>query len=253
MLARYFMYSQVYFHPVRRIYDTHLMDFLKEWLNEGVFSTTVIDHLNITDNEVTAAMLKAAFDADQKGHLHARRVVRREHFKTIYQRTAEDVQINPDSGRAVFQALCDELGSDHFRHDQFGERDAEHDFQCIDVTVKSLHRSQCRIYYRGCRWCPWTWSLRHDRYLIRLKIGSIETKAKSSNWLRERTMNRLERAALLLRIVERAREQGSSCGQTHLQKSSVPRGVRSWSVWERRCTSLDARSRGRPWMSDRSG
>ena len=33
-------------------------------------------------------------------------------------------------------------------------------------------------------------------------------------------MNRLERAALLLRIVERAREQGSSCGQTHLQKST---------------------------------
>lgn len=55
------MYSQVYFHPVRRIYDTHLMDFLKEWLNEGVFSTTVVEHLNITDNEVTAAMLKAAF------------------------------------------------------------------------------------------------------------------------------------------------------------------------------------------------
>ena len=128
LLARYFMYSQVYFHPVRRIYDTHLMDFLKEWLNKGVFSTTVVDHLNMTDNEVTAALLKAAFDGDQRGHLHARRVVRREHFKTIYQRTAEDVQINPDSGRAVFQALCDELGPEHFRHDQFREADAEHDF-----------------------------------------------------------------------------------------------------------------------------
>ena len=33
-------------------------------------------------------------------------------------------------------------------------------------------------------------------------------------------MKRLERAALLLRIVERAREQGSSCGQIHLQKST---------------------------------
>jgi HD superfamily phosphohydrolase len=27
MLARYFMYSQVYFHPIRRIYDIHLKDF----------------------------------------------------------------------------------------------------------------------------------------------------------------------------------------------------------------------------------
>jgi HD superfamily phosphohydrolase len=32
MLARYFMYSQVYFHPVRRIYDLHLMEFLRQWL-----------------------------------------------------------------------------------------------------------------------------------------------------------------------------------------------------------------------------
>jgi uncharacterized protein len=31
LLARYFMYSQVYFHRVRRIYDIHLRDFLKEY------------------------------------------------------------------------------------------------------------------------------------------------------------------------------------------------------------------------------
>jgi HD superfamily phosphohydrolase len=35
MLARYFMYSQVYFHPVRRIYDIHLKDFLAAWLPGG--------------------------------------------------------------------------------------------------------------------------------------------------------------------------------------------------------------------------
>ena len=39
MLARYFMYSQVYFHPVRRIYNIHLTDFLKEWLGGGAFAT----------------------------------------------------------------------------------------------------------------------------------------------------------------------------------------------------------------------
>ena len=48
MLARYFMYSQVYFHPVRRIYDIHLMDFLKEWLHDGKFSTDLSDHLKMT-------------------------------------------------------------------------------------------------------------------------------------------------------------------------------------------------------------
>ena len=40
MLARYLMYSQVYFHPVRRIYDIHLTDFLRDWLEEGVSPQT---------------------------------------------------------------------------------------------------------------------------------------------------------------------------------------------------------------------
>ena len=45
MLARYFMYSQVYFHSVRRIYDIHLMDFLKDRLPGHTFSTGLRDHL----------------------------------------------------------------------------------------------------------------------------------------------------------------------------------------------------------------
>jgi HD superfamily phosphohydrolase len=49
--ARYFMYSQVYFHHVRRIYDIHLKDFLKKWLPEEHFPVTVADHLRLTDNE----------------------------------------------------------------------------------------------------------------------------------------------------------------------------------------------------------
>ena len=60
-LARYFMYKQVYFHHVRRAYDIHLKDFLKDWL-AGYFPTTTEDHLRYTDNEVMAALLAAARD-----------------------------------------------------------------------------------------------------------------------------------------------------------------------------------------------
>jgi HD superfamily phosphohydrolase len=52
MLARYFMFSQVYFHPVRRIYDIHLKDFLKEWLPNNAFSTDLQQHMEITDNSI---------------------------------------------------------------------------------------------------------------------------------------------------------------------------------------------------------
>jgi HD superfamily phosphohydrolase len=59
MLARYFMYSQVYFHPIRRIYDIHLKDFLREWLGEAGYPTETERHLDITDTEVTHAMRQA--------------------------------------------------------------------------------------------------------------------------------------------------------------------------------------------------
>src|SRR6516165_6619056 len=62
LLARYYMYSQVYFHPIRRIYDIHLQDFLTAWLPGGKFPTDIESHLRMTDNEVNARIL--AVDGD---------------------------------------------------------------------------------------------------------------------------------------------------------------------------------------------
>ena len=128
MLARYFMYSQVYFHPVRRIYDIHLKDFLKEWLSGGAFPTGVLEHLSVTDNEVTAAMFEAAFDIGKIGHDHARRIIRREHFKLVYERNPIDVRVNPEAGKAVFDALTSQFGAENFRHDRYQQRGGPPDF-----------------------------------------------------------------------------------------------------------------------------
>jgi len=128
MVARYFMYSQVYFHPVRRIYDIHLKDFLKSWLPDGVFPTDISEFLLITDNEVTVALRKAAFDEDASGHSHACRIVRREHFKRLYERNPNDVAINPEAGRAIFDALGKEFEVDRFRHDRYFQKGGAPDF-----------------------------------------------------------------------------------------------------------------------------
>ena len=58
LLARYFMFSQVYCHHVRRIYDIHLKDFLKKWLPNGMFTTSIEDILQITDNEVSSELFQ---------------------------------------------------------------------------------------------------------------------------------------------------------------------------------------------------
>ena len=128
VLARYFMYSQVYFHAVRRIYDIHLMDFLKEWLEDEHFSTEMSDHLCMTDNEVTAAILRSARDQRQRGHVHARRIVERDHFKVIYERNAEDIKINAEAGRVIFDALCEQFNPHDLRYDRIHQGAMEHDF-----------------------------------------------------------------------------------------------------------------------------
>lgn len=128
LLARYFMYSQVYFHPVRRIYDIHLKEFLIAWLECGRFSTDLSKHLAMTDNEVTAAMLEAAFNKDKPGHDYAQRVVCRNHFKVIYSRNPQDALVNAEAGQAVFEALCDKFGKGFFHWDRYREKGATHDF-----------------------------------------------------------------------------------------------------------------------------
>ncbi len=144
MLARYFMYSQMYFHPVRRIYDIHLMDFLKDWLSEKKFSTDLEDHLRLTDNEITAAMSEAALSEDDCGRLHARRIMNREHFKLIYERNPKDLEANPEAGKAVFHALAAEFGDCYFRSDRYYQRGGAPDFpvklrdnQVVSSLVKS--------------------------------------------------------------------------------------------------------------------
>ena len=104
MLARYFMFSQVYFHPVRLIYDDHLLDFLRCSLTGGEFPTTCEELLKWTDNEVTSDMLSIAKDESHPAHAHADRIVRRRHFKSVYRPTAEDKKLFLEPGREIYEA-----------------------------------------------------------------------------------------------------------------------------------------------------
>ena len=145
MLARYFMYSQVYFHRVRRIYDIHLMDFLKEWLKDGVFSTDMETHLQVTDNQITAALATAATAETNPGSIHARRIIERQHFKVIYERNPRDVLKNPEAGRVVYDSLAGEFGAENVRSDHYQQQSGPPDFPVKlrdDEVVSSLAVSE---------------------------------------------------------------------------------------------------------------
>ena len=140
MLARYLMYSQVYFHPVRRIYDIHLTDFLRGWLENGVFPTDLERFLEISDVEVIAALRRAMLDKGELSH-HAERIMRRGHYRRLYVANPVDRDINPEAGDVIFKALGAHFDSEDFRHDRYTQTGGAPDFPVLmddGSTLSSL-------------------------------------------------------------------------------------------------------------------
>jgi len=128
LLARYFMYSQVYFHPVRRVYDVHLKDFMIARFGRRSFPTDVEKFLEITDNEVMVELRKVASDADSLGHEPARRILNREHYRLLYRRNPNDIVKNPDAATAIAEAAESEFGEERVKLDAYRQKSSVTDF-----------------------------------------------------------------------------------------------------------------------------
>lgn len=116
-LARYFMFEQLYFHRVRRALDLHLKQFLRAFLPNGTYPTEIEKHLALTDNEVLAAMRKAADEPGANGHIAARRILCREFHRVVYSSSAEDRALALQPTDAIHQALAEKFGAEFFEKD----------------------------------------------------------------------------------------------------------------------------------------
>ena len=96
VLARYYMFTQIYFHDVRRAYDIVLTDFIEELLKDktldGKYPGTdeIEEYLVWDDNRILYEARKRC-DAEQKNL--AWRIINRQHPKEVY--ATDD---SPDSG-----------------------------------------------------------------------------------------------------------------------------------------------------------
>jgi HD superfamily phosphohydrolase len=146
MLARHFMYKQVYLHHIRRAYDIHLKDFLFKWLPDGRFSTELINHLNMSDVEVLVAIRAACEDQNSPQHSLARRIQSREHFRRFYEAAPSDTRggkLLP--GKVIAQAAEGQFGSDSIRYDYIPPKSAAPIFPVLTFDGRiesSLQRSQ---------------------------------------------------------------------------------------------------------------
>ena len=122
LLARYFMFTQVYFHRVRRAYDYHLSQALGGILPEGKYpdSEHLDEYLEWDDSRAYEELRDIAGDGSSAGE-HATRILARQHYRvahstnehpspaqlrrwdTLYSRVAEKF------GDSVFLDVADKL------------------------------------------------------------------------------------------------------------------------------------------------
>lgn len=105
LLARYFMFSQVYHHATRLAYNEHLREFVLAWLH-GPFPDSVDEHLARDDNDVLVAIKLAARDPKAAGHAPAKRILNRDHYKVAYRRSDQDTSADV---MALFEAAANQF------------------------------------------------------------------------------------------------------------------------------------------------
>jgi HD superfamily phosphohydrolase len=128
LLARYFMYTQVYFHDVRRVYDIHLKEFLQAWRPDGKLPSDWTELMQLTDHEVLTAMRLAARDPSSKCHELATRVLSRKHFRTIYELVSPHKRQSPRILEELKVATIKQFGQEKILSDQYGPKSETNDF-----------------------------------------------------------------------------------------------------------------------------
>lgn len=111
LLARWFMFLNVYGHKTRRILDRHLTDFLQSWLPSSRFPESLDDYLQLTD----AFVLDAVRDNDEFHQL----LLQRGHYRQVREFSTRDFT-TPDEFDDFVSAL--ERTGIPFKQDQMVTR-----------------------------------------------------------------------------------------------------------------------------------
>jgi len=119
LLARYFMFLQVYFHDVRRIYDVHLVDFLSAYLPQGRFPEDLDSYIDYSDETVHAAIAKSATETGGLEEV-ASRLVGRSHYRLADEVTAQDKLRDPEIFHKLTEYVSGRFG-DLVRTDEAGK------------------------------------------------------------------------------------------------------------------------------------
>jgi len=84
VLARYWMFTQVYYHKIRRIYDIYLSRYLRAWYQDQYADLLCV--LDYDDVTVMNEIIQDARGSDKvERQKYARRIVERNHHRVVYE------------------------------------------------------------------------------------------------------------------------------------------------------------------------
>jgi len=135
ILARYFMFTQVYFHRVRRSYDHHLVEFLRhEGLEGGVYPriSNLEEYLGWDDVRVINLMRERSSKNED-----AQAILTRNHYVEAFQTKEHITSEEMTRFEWLFEKVCEE-----FRDVRIFVDDPEkepHKFEKYDLFVKLRH------------------------------------------------------------------------------------------------------------------
>jgi HD superfamily phosphohydrolase len=139
--ARYVMYTGLYFHKIKRIYEIHSSEFLREWLkgSGGTWPADTARFTSLTDSSVLGALAEAAANEAAPGHDVAKRFFTRGH-----RRTAKELVL-ADNFKVVPTDPLRRRVPDKERFDKLSE-DVRIKFGKQSVTIDSMDHSATKMF-----------------------------------------------------------------------------------------------------------
>lgn len=133
LLARYHMYNQVYFHPIVKAYELHLIDFMKKMFEVKKLSD-IDTFLEYSDGDVYSEICRARYNTKHPGHYFASLILNRNHFKPLYIRNKNE---DPNAIDILQGMMESEFSKDKFRVFDRKPKRKGFDFPILcDQTIK---------------------------------------------------------------------------------------------------------------------
>lgn len=117
VLARYFMFVQVYFHRTRRYFDIMYAKALKKILPQGKFPGEIIEYLNWDDCRILNLMKDKMDEVEECANIINRKV-----YPRIYRTKIHPSQSEKDFFKLLKNILYEKIGDENFIEDHSADK-----------------------------------------------------------------------------------------------------------------------------------